>query len=222
MPLTVFELRNYTTRPGRRDALIALFEAEFIESQEALGAFVCATFRDLDDPNRFVWMRGFADMEARAAALDGFYTSALWRTHRNAANATMVDTDDVLQLKPHSGDITPKQRAAREEASPLARGFVAATYLVAPGAEQAFSTTWLDEAGPRVRDAGGAVVASFLTDPRPNSYPRLPIREGENVFVALTRFSDAREVDGALFRAPTALAPPHVMRLQPTARSALR
>jgi hypothetical protein len=33
----VVELRQYTLRPGQRDVLIALFDREFVESQEAEG-----------------------------------------------------------------------------------------------------------------------------------------------------------------------------------------
>src|SRR3546814_4941010 len=66
----VVELRQYTLHPGQRDVLIELFEREFIESQEATGIRVIGQFRDLDDPDRFVWLRGFADLPARARALD--------------------------------------------------------------------------------------------------------------------------------------------------------
>jgi len=68
----IFELRNYLLKPGRRDELIALFEREFVESQEAAGLRVVATFRNLDDPDRFVWIRSFTDMQARKAALEAF------------------------------------------------------------------------------------------------------------------------------------------------------
>ena len=33
----IVELRQYTLRPNQRDTLIALFEREFVESQEACG-----------------------------------------------------------------------------------------------------------------------------------------------------------------------------------------
>jgi hypothetical protein len=33
----LLELRRYRLHPGRRDELIALFEREFIETQEAVG-----------------------------------------------------------------------------------------------------------------------------------------------------------------------------------------
>src|SRR5262249_21434026 len=99
----IVELRQYTLHPGRRDALVALFEAEFVESQEACGMTIIGTFRDLDDPDRFVWLRGFSDMETRAAALAAFYGGPVWKAHREAANATMVDSDNVLLLRPGRG-----------------------------------------------------------------------------------------------------------------------
>src|SRR5262245_51144560 len=83
----VIELRDYTLHPGRRDELIALFEREFIESQEALGMRVLGTFRDLDRPDHFVWLRGFRDLAARAPALSEFYGGPVWRAQRQAANA---------------------------------------------------------------------------------------------------------------------------------------
>ena len=95
----VFELRQYTLHPGRRDTLIDLFEREFIETQEARGMRVLGQFRDLDDPDRFVWFRGFPDMDRRKEALTAFYSGPVWRTHRDAANATMIDSDDVLLLR---------------------------------------------------------------------------------------------------------------------------
>ena len=65
----IVELRQYTLHPGKRDVLIDLFDREFVESQEALGMKVIGQFRDLDNPNRFVWLRGFRDMPSRAQAL---------------------------------------------------------------------------------------------------------------------------------------------------------
>ncbi len=58
----IVELRQYTLHPGKRDVLIDLFDREFVESQEALGMKIIGQFRDLDNPNRFVWLRGFRDM----------------------------------------------------------------------------------------------------------------------------------------------------------------
>src|SRR5438270_9464303 len=96
---SLFELRQYTLYGGKRDTLISLFEANFIESQEAVGAHIIGTFRDLDDPDRFVWIRGFRDMDARRQALEAFYQgSPAWIAHKKEANACMVDSDNVLLL----------------------------------------------------------------------------------------------------------------------------
>ncbi|MGW0809411.1 hypothetical protein [Nonomuraea sp. NPDC002799] len=41
-------------------------------------------------------MRGFTGMPARRAALERFYGGPVWQAHRDAANATLLDSDDVL------------------------------------------------------------------------------------------------------------------------------
>jgi hypothetical protein len=81
----IVELRQYTLHPGQRDVLIDLFDREFVESQEALGMKIIGQFRDLDNPNRFVWLRGFRDMPSRAQALKDFYGGPVWKAHREAA-----------------------------------------------------------------------------------------------------------------------------------------
>ncbi|WP_436843546.1 ATP-binding protein [Streptomyces hundungensis] len=97
--MSIVELRQYTLRPGARDTLIELFEREFVTGQQAVGIHVGGRFRDLDDPDRFVWLRSFPDMRRRRRSLEAFYTGPVWRAHRDAANATMVDSDDVLLLR---------------------------------------------------------------------------------------------------------------------------
>ena len=96
----VVELRQYTLHHGKRDVLIELFDREFIEPQEALGIKVIGQFRDIDRPDQFVWLRGFRDMTSRAQALSDFYGGLVWKTHREAANATMIDSGNVLLLRP--------------------------------------------------------------------------------------------------------------------------
>src|SRR5260370_39093668 len=96
----IVELRQYTLHPGQRDVLIALFERAFIETQEAVGITVIGQFRDLEDPNRFVWLRGFSDMDKRLAALQAFYGGPVWQEYREEANATIVDSDNVLRRRP--------------------------------------------------------------------------------------------------------------------------
>ena len=44
-----------------------------VESQNAEGMSIIGPFRDLDDPDRFAWLRGYTDMCSRAEALQAFY-----------------------------------------------------------------------------------------------------------------------------------------------------
>ena len=114
----VVELRQYTLQPGQRDVLIDLFDRELVETQEAAGMAILGQFRDLDEPDRFVWLRGFDGMTSRAQALARFYGGPAWKTHSAHANATMIDSDNVLLLRPataHSGFPTPA--AARYNAA---------------------------------------------------------------------------------------------------------
>jgi len=69
-PSPAAEGTAFTLKPGRRDEMIDMFERNFIEAHEQEGASVIGHFRDLDDPHRFVWLRGFRDMLARKEALE--------------------------------------------------------------------------------------------------------------------------------------------------------
>jgi quinol monooxygenase YgiN len=233
----ICELRNYTTQPGRRDELIALFEREFVDSQETMGSRIVGTFRNVDDPDRFVWIRAFADMPARAAALDAFYTSAGWLERRAVANATIADSDDVLLLRPVAGrliELAPV-RAPAGASGPFDSRIVVDTWFLEPRTEVAFAALFADAALPLLRAAGAAPLATFATLHAVNSYPRLPVRENETVFVALTRFESAAAQEAHRVTLPESadwrrvaaeierhlIAPASTLRLEPTARSAL-
>lgn len=69
----IVELRQYTLHPQQRDMLIDLFDREFFETQEAEGMRVRGQFRDLDQADLFVWLRGFPDMDTRRRALEAFH-----------------------------------------------------------------------------------------------------------------------------------------------------
>ena len=96
---SILELRQYTLYPGKRDTLIDLFERDFLDPQEVMGAELIGQFCDLENPNRFVWLRGFPDMSSRGRMLEEFYTGSIWKAHREEANATMEDSDNVLLLR---------------------------------------------------------------------------------------------------------------------------
>jgi hypothetical protein len=101
----IIDLRQYTLYPGTRDAFVELFDREFVETQEAVGMRIIGQFRDIGDPNRFVWMRGFQDMPSREKSLTDFYMhGAAWTTHSETARSMMIDSTDALLLHPARPD----------------------------------------------------------------------------------------------------------------------
>jgi hypothetical protein len=90
---------------------------------------------------------------------------------------------------------------------------------------------------PVLPEAGASILAYFITENHPNTFPALPVRENVNVLVWFSHFSDrgayehhtaaltnstrwsneiAKELAGRL------KGRPEVLKLSPTARSQLR
>jgi hypothetical protein len=235
----VLELRQYTLHPGKRDTLIELFDRAFVEPQEQAGMRVLGQFRDLDAPDRFVWLRGFPDLPSRAARLAAFYGGAVWHAHRDAANATMIDSDNVLLLRPvepGAGFVLPPERVAGSAPAPAGALVVATIYLLREPADDGFVQWFATRAAPVLAATGAPPLARFRTEYAKNEFPRLPVREGEHAFVWFTSFAGAAAHDehrAALAASPEADAiaaelarrcasPPQQLRLSPTARSLLR
>jgi quinol monooxygenase YgiN len=203
MTYPIVELRQYTLYPGRRDDLIELFDRELVETQEEAGMAVLGQFRDLRNPDRFVWLRGFADMPGRAAALQRFYGGPVWAAHRDAANATMISFDDVLLLRPLDGGLPlPAERGSELPAS----RFLAVLHL----ADAPFEKFPEPDLPP---------LATFTTADEENTFPALPIRVGEHAYVWFARFADQAALDQHLDAVDPGAT---VLELAPTARSLLR
>lgn len=218
------ELRQYTLKPGQRDVLIDLFEHEFVESQEAIGIRLVGHFRDTDRPDRFVWIRGFPDMPARAEMLGAFYFGPVWQAHRETANATMLDSDNVLLLKPAAADTGFEPRDAKSRAPvdttvvPTSR-VLATIYSFDAPVDAAFKTFFASEIEPAVTAAGAKPIAQLESESAENNFPRLPIRSRDHVFVWFARFDDAASLHA--YESKLAASSEWSTRLQPALRKRL-
>ena len=236
---SVVELRQYTLHDGTRDRLIHLFEDEFIESQESLGIRVIGPFRDIKDPNRFVWLRGFPDMNERGRMLSAFYEGPVWRAHRDAANATMIDSDNVLLLRPIHGRLANSAVAKGLDMGSFGRDalVVANIHYVDSSALESFAQFFEKTMNPTLTITGAHVIAAFETEAARNTFSRLPVREGETVLIWLAAFRDTGQFEEhvmALRDSPDwrKHAPqdvlrqfsrkPEVLKLAPTPRSQLQ
>jgi hypothetical protein len=136
-------------------------------------------FRDLNDRDRFVWVRGFPDMPTRAEALEAFYTGPVWKEHSKEANATMIDSDGVLLLRPARDDT---------DEDFMAPGLVVAgIHHFDEPVDDGFVERFERVLAPELERAG-SILGTYVTQPSENNFPALPVREGENVFVWFARF----------------------------------
>lgn len=227
----LFELRNYEMRTEGRDALIEMFERSFLDAYQAGGTRVIGTFRDVDDADRWVWMRAFRDATRRGKALTNFYASEAWKAEARPANATIASTRNVLLLRALSGSVV----AAPPEAERMPASRIVVTIYVLPRDGEAEFARFFDvEVTPVLRALRAAPVATFVTDRSENSYPRQRVRQ-DSVFVTVTRFASMRSLEAFEARQrksadSTKLSREiqrrvraiEVVRLAPTARSALR
>jgi hypothetical protein len=181
----IVELRQYTLRPGQWAVLAGLFERALAEGQEAVGMTILGWFRDLDDPDGFVWLRAFPNLARRAPALTAFYGGPVWAEHREAANATMIDSENVLLLRPARG----------EAGFSLNRGAQVVVSI------HQFPEPVDDGVVERLERELGRAWATLVTEESPNDFPALPVREDEHVVV---RFSDREDAvaDDVLRLAP--------------------
>lgn len=227
----IVELRQYLLHRGRREELIEIFDREFVETQEALGIRVIGQFRDVDRPNHFVWLRGFGDTSARGTALASFYGGPVWRRHGAAAATTMIDSDDVHQLRAE-----PEQRLRIRQPNDRDADGSRGSILIVVGHRRCDEHDELVRGLliPTVEEARVRTLGLYATDPVENSYLALPVRRS-NVLVWIAAGDTVDALDDAAQQISIArrlLADQaatngldeillDVLRLEPTRRSCL-
>lgn len=191
-------------------------------------------YRNLDDPQSFVWFREFSDMRQRRNALEAFYLrSREWLEHREAANATMIDSDNVLLLRPareQSGfDVRGLRRPGTKEN--VGRSCAAAVIFMLERSAQTAAIDAFEEQLLNELQSDARRVAYFVTEEQPNDFPGLPVREAERAFVVTGICDTVHDLERWMqrlgpSRLPEALRTTVIaterLRLEPAARSLYR
>jgi hypothetical protein len=233
----VVELRRYDIAPGERDRFVKYFDAYFPEAFEQLGCMVFGQFYDRSSPNKFTWLRGYKDYDARAIVDAEFYYGPVWREHRVKLNALFPGAgDNVLLLRPLTSedDVTVLPAVDPVDETSGAKGVVVAQiFSVKKGSVDAFAKQ-AETIFARYRAVGIRQASVLVTlDELNNNFPQLPFRTDGPFLVWLgivksdkalhTQF-DPLEKGGAQSLMSTGLLreKPELLVLDPTPRSRLR
>ena len=153
----------------------------------------------------------------------------------------MIDSDNVLLLRPAlptSGFSLENVKRPPEGSDEVPTNLIVATvYYFERSVPSDFINFFEHTLKPMATSLGATITAYFMTEDSENTFPALPVREGENVFVWFSTFQDSApyeiyeaalsqserwrdEVSGGLTNYFDTAA--EVLKLSPTARSLLR
>lgn len=69
----IVEVRSYRIKPGKREEFIKLFQTRGVPAMRNYGMEVTGPFLDVENPNKFVFLRSFPSLEERERMRDAFY-----------------------------------------------------------------------------------------------------------------------------------------------------
>ena len=99
----IVEVRSYRIKPGRRAEFIEFFEARSIPALRAHDMQVMGPLLDLENPNKFVWLRSFPSLDEREQMKNAFYEGELWKSELEAIAMPMLDSYDVILCETSAG-----------------------------------------------------------------------------------------------------------------------
>jgi hypothetical protein len=99
----IVEVRSYRIKPGRREEFIKLFETRAIPALRSHGMKVLGPLLDLENPNKFVWLRSFPSLEERERMRNDFYGSELWKNELEAIAMPLLESYDVILCETSPG-----------------------------------------------------------------------------------------------------------------------
>lgn len=101
----IVEVRSYRIKPGRRAEFIEFFQERAVPALNAHGMQVFGPLLDLENPNKFVWLRIFPSLEEHQQMRDAFYSSEVWKNELEAIAMPMLESYDVILCEQSSGGV---------------------------------------------------------------------------------------------------------------------
>ena len=86
-----FELRQYRTLPGQREAWVAFMEETIIPFQVSKGMVVVGSFVGQEEDDLYIWIRRFESEEQRVALYKAVYETDFWKDEVAPQVSAMLD-----------------------------------------------------------------------------------------------------------------------------------
>ncbi len=230
----VIELRRYTIKDGERAHFAQYFESYFPEAFQQLGALAFGQFYERNKPSSFTWLRGFKNTDERAKVSAAFYYGPLWKEHRATMNEILIDSDNVLLLRPLNPErslitlpaVDPFSETKGAQGVVVAQIFSLKANCVEAFAQQAEPTF------ARFRAAGVREAGVLVTLDVANNFPQLPVRTDGPYLIWLGIAENNQKLEQFKLLAEQSLpslaatgllrGAPELLILDPTRRSRLR
>jgi len=231
----VIEFRRYQIKRGGLSSFVAYFESFFPEAFQQLGALALGQFSERGNQDSFTWLRGFKSMDERAIVNSAFYYGPVWKEHRTRLNDLIVDSDNVLLLRPLRRDsgvsVLPAVDPVCETGG--AQGVVVAQIFALKAGDVELFARQAASAFDAYQAVGMRQAGLLVTLDAKNNFPQLPVRTDGLYLVWLGIARDDRQLETDFYpladRAARQLAgdgllrsAPELVIFDPARRSRLR
>ena len=102
----IVEVRSYRIKPGRRAEFIQFFETRAVPALQTHGMKILGPLLDVENPNKFVFLRGFPSLDERDRMKDEFYEGPLWKNELESIAMPMIDSYDVILCETSNGFVS--------------------------------------------------------------------------------------------------------------------
>lgn len=185
--IQVLEIRNYLLKPNLTDKFSDYFHSKFVAPMNELGGYTLGEFKINDVNDRFVWFRGFSDMETRLKFLNDFYiNSTTWKEYGKGANEMMINSDNVYLLRPLKKEIN--SRLLKSDKTFTVVDF----YICNSTLEKVislFDATYI----PFLKNLKIEDITLWVSEMTENDFPKLPVFQDKNLLVSITHYKDENE-----------------------------
>jgi quinol monooxygenase YgiN len=99
----IVEVCTYRVKAGRRSEFLKFFETQAVPAIRAHGIRVLGPLTDLENPNRFVWLRSFPSPGERDRMHYAFHHSAVWVDQLEPVAMPMLQSWDFAVCETSAG-----------------------------------------------------------------------------------------------------------------------